>query len=367
MTSLGRLAAGLSTFVVFTSAVHAQERRTILSAQVCGGCRVQLIPVVQLIAPDTLPAVVSITRLTQGGPGEYLLSPLADDASYIALSSRGSLRRFVTRHGAGPGEWNGLRLVRRYHGDTLLVLTNRVSLVVHDSTLVAKAPVAQPWDVAVLEGGEVVMNSPGGGGHTLQLWAPGLRSAIVIDDSSAHVKHPFAPSILRVAASRDGGFWSAPTNTYQFTRRRADGSTSGRYVRQADWFPDWGANEQAESFIPGGHLLPRIMSLREDSLGMLWILVNVPTGRRAPSGDLRAGRGKEPVAMPGVASWGIEFRSVIEVIDPAAGSLLTTFRSPEILSGFVGEDQVYGLREVADGSIAVNVFRVSLIEPSRGR
>lgn len=347
--------------LLLASSAQGQTYQAVGPRESCPSCQIRLDQIGELTADDSVPALMTMTKLATGPSGGYLLAPLAEEGAYIAVSSSGRLRGLTARPGNGPGELNGLRQVRLYRGDTLLLVTNRLSLAVHDSVIVARAPVAQPWDVVVLDDGSIVMNAPGGGVHTIQRWAPGLEAAIVIDDASSFVKRPYLPGVLRLSPSRGGGFWTAPVNSYRFTRRGRDGSVTARLLRNANWFPDWSAQDERRSSTPEGPRLPRVMGLREDSLGRLWVLSNVPTGRLAGGG--RTGTGREPTVMPGVNSWSIEYYSVLEVIDPTTGTLIKRFHSPVLLSAFISADRVYGFLELPDGSIAIRVFRVSLSEP----
>jgi hypothetical protein len=146
----------------------------------------------------------------------------------------------------------------------------------------------------------------------------------------------------RITGVRDAEeLWVVPPNRYVLMRVDLRGRTVGGFTVERSWFV-----QSADSMQPN---LP-ITSLRQDSLGLLWIFAVI----RPPIP--RSGRGVGAVTDSTMARIRGETRTVIDVFDPTRGVFVTSL----ILTGeylAFGDQYLMNTRELKDGHVVVDVFR----------
>ena len=136
-------------------------------------------------------------------------------------------------------------------------------------------------------------------------------------------------------------------------------STSGQLVRllerDASWFPPW-TNHSGQ--IDVDKPPPRLLSMRVDPQGLLWVLTMVADANYVPIAQRIAGK-ERPVWT--VADESRLNDTIIEVIEPTTGRLIATRRFPQALHRFVGQDLVLETIVDDDQDIALRLWRIRLL------
>jgi len=89
-------------------------------------------------------------------------------------------------------------------------------------------------------------------------------------DSSAGPCADCGPRGFR-EANRPGSVWSAPHNAYRVERHDLSGKLLQRFIRIADWYPDWDAAKLRNSEDPISFFgKPRVWGVLQGTDGILW-------------------------------------------------------------------------------------------------
>lgn len=149
--------------------------------------------------------------------------------------------------------------------------------------------------------------------------------------------------------------WSARAGSYRVELWGPDGSNPLAVVRNASWFRPW---EHEVRRSAEGLERPRVVDVAEDRQGRLWVSILVRDPKHRPASGARE------VPLTEIDS-NTEFDTVLEVLDPRSGRLLTHTRFEQSISEFIGDrSMAITRREDADGNIVVDVWRVRLSRPT---
>lgn len=259
------------------------------------------------------------------------------------------------RQGSGPGEFRGIRSVRRFRGDSVLVLEpgpRRATVLAPTGSYVRQVllplvadeivPLAHAWVVAGIDFER--------GGHP-------LHTISARGDLLASFGGPLAPpargrlaSVTRViAADHLGeGVWSARPDRYELEHWSARGQRTVVVQRRAGWFPSVERISRSKWSDP---IFPGILSLYQDSTGLLWVLGRAPKENWRPSPE---NYGSTLQTDP------LNFDTVIEVLDLNARRVLAIQRYPWVAHRFTESGLVVSHRENTDGVVVADLWRVSL-------
>ncbi|HEX9886278.1 MAG TPA: hypothetical protein VGA70_07305 [Longimicrobiales bacterium] len=182
-------------------------------------------------------------------------------------------------------------------------------------------------------------NMPEGIGFPLQLvrakvGAPGLGTPLrwFGADDQPYAQSTAHRSRRRLARSTSGGFWAAHGYDYvvEFW------SEEGELVRRLERRPPWFLGESGPSLgTPWNPPFPRIMSILEDSAGLLWIMALVPDPQwREAWRGITVVEGVELEFGPADVHL---FDTAIDILDPASGTLVFSASLDAAGFGFLGD------------------------------
>jgi hypothetical protein len=283
----------------------------------------------------------------------------------LVYDERGSFLLTLGREGSGPGEFRAAHAIHVSDGDTVIVLDRR------NSRLSVLSPEYQFVRSAVVPANaQVVVRLPGGDFAVNAAIRDAARIGFPLQRYSAEGEHvrsfgAVRPKVLpgdvwgdlrRIALSHAGGLWSAvQVGRYAFEHWSAEGERLAEFTREVGWFPDYG---RAWDLTPGRPPYPRLRGIWEDGDGRVWIIAQVPD--REWEEGVGAVRRIEGKAIYRITDPTKAYDTIVEVVDLSAGRLLASTRfdgvlTQTIIPGLVGE-----VRENADLTFRVDVWRLSL-------
>jgi len=137
--------------------------------------------------------------------------------------------------------------------------------------------------------------------------------------------------------------WAARPDRYELTEYAADGTRQRVLKRETDWFPD---REAEGAFGAKERPVPFLVAVRVDAKGLLWTMV------------LLADADWTPVEHAGpMASWGRRYDSIVEVIDPQRGLVLSSQRFPWYGHGCTNYGLIVSHREDILGVLVLDIWR----------
>jgi len=147
--------------------------------------------------------------------------------------------------------------------------------------------------------------------------------------------------------------WSARRNAYTIEQWDTTGRHLLTIVRRPDWFEPWLEPRRSTHPEPPK---PYLSEVWEDSLGRLWVWILVADPRWEawrPGARVRTDEEQHDV--------------ILEIIDPVAGRLLASIRTPGPLHRMLTDGLSMTERQDESGYVFKDIWRVSIREPSRPR
>jgi hypothetical protein len=326
----------------------AQERILTPASPRCGGCTIVLSPWRDLGAA-TGPGILEDdgSTVVMDGRGRFYL--VGNYPTRITVfDPNGAYLQSVGRGGDGPGEYRGIGAVVPFRGDSLLVLDNmqsRATVLDHSYEVARTVRLAMipEQQVVRLANGELVieasLRTPARVGQPFHRVATDGQVKNSFGATTA-LYRPDIPFIDRRALAHAGylSVWSGHRTQYLVEMLSAEtGAATLQFRREVSWFPP--------RLAPGSSLLsadvppePFLRDLHQDDHGYLWVLITVA------GTDWRTGVRADPSGGHGIRVVDEEryYASVIEVINPAEGSVMASLRVPHHLTHFVGPRLVAG-------------------------
>lgn len=281
----------------------------------------------------------------------FYVAPTCIRGQVAALDSSGTLTEFIGSSGQGPGELNWVGGIFVDLNDQLHVfqLPRRHSVFDTGSgeEVMRFDVLPFPGWVSFLEGGRSIRNMP--------LRSPDRvgKPLHLVDDKTDVVLQSFGGTesgstatsngrnLFRAVASETGAtFWSARPFEYVLEEWNSSGQRIRTVRRQPEW---WVAKPDTN-----GTWVCDIV-FRE---GLLWVISLVPT---FDGNALPAGVGADPELND-------YYDAVIEVIDLDTEEVVAQLRREERFSRWVG-NLVFSHRDVGNGGVAMDVWRVHLSDP----
>jgi hypothetical protein len=162
----------------------------------------------------------------------------------------------------------------------------------------------------------------------------------------------------RFARHGQDQFWAAHVTRYTIERWSKAGRLTDVLERDAPWFPPRVNLGPPPQEAPPA---PRVVSVREDDAGRLWVLISVADANWRRSARKPNASGEYAVRP---TDRDLMFDTVIEVIDPKTARVIATRRIPQEVGSFIGEGTTIATyREDQTGAPGFDIWRLSLASP----
>lgn len=350
--------------------LDAQESQEVPSTVTCAPCRIQiakLFSIGSLDGPGAIPGAPQAIAMDARGR-IYASFELAPN-ELRAFDHAGRPLGRIGRTGSGPGEFRDVSEIVVMPGDSIAVFdggNNRVTIFSSDWEVARSFPLAGWVDSAArLPGGELVVNmhiaTPDLVGLPMHILGPdgGISRSFQADSQAYRADAPHM--VLRqLAATADGQLWSGRRSEYVLELWQPTGKLQVRLTRSADWFTPWVRPwEASPSRPPVSHL----QDITVDASGRLWTAVLVADR------NYRDALNPEPQIMEGqtvytlVKSVEHYVDTIIEVIDPRTGAVVTRARTPHAVVGWIDNDHIVSYREENDVPV-LDVWQIDVTSQS---
>ena len=329
--------------------LDAQPAPQVIRNGSCADCRIVLEELFVLGGDSDGEGLVDVfSKLAPDSRGRLYMAPTANPGEILVYDTAGALVSRLGRRGKGPGEYEGIHLIVVGPGDTLHVVDRnlaRRTVLSPDHEVVRTHPLpgSNIYDVVVNEDGSLLV-------QTMLMSRDAIGLPIQLVDPAGKVTRSFGstrPEYSRerpweryraLTSAGDGRVWSAYHHQYQIELWGPAGTLVRALRRDVPWFTPW------ETYEPP---IPTLRSIRQDEEGLLWVLIPVPD----PNAPEEVGPGSHPPD----AVWD----TVIEVIDPAAGTLVASVRHPRLFERWA-DDLLYSWSDEPDGVPRLRVFRAEV-------
>lgn len=316
-----------------------QDTTFIADAPACSSCSLELEHLASISSSDEVH--VYSTGLFVETPSHYVLSHTYEQETLHLFDKDGDFVRSVGRAGDGPGEY------RRIWGldvasDSLFVFDGGLRrLTVLDGDYEVVASEDFPPIMLFRNGfwrfadGDIVLNGMvqtrdriGFPLHLARVGA-GLQRSFGTDTPSFDGSQ--RPHLRKVTRAGQGGIWSVQGFSYTIERWDQNGDRTAVLHRRAPWFererydPEDRPEEHGWEAVDA---YARVMDVVEDDAGMLRVLLQVPDPDADPAMAEQVG-GIFPL-----------YDSVIEIIDPVEGEVISRTKVDAFLGSFLGPDKV---------------------------
>lgn len=356
----------IGTWAVLVSAglLPAQDVIVIGDTPSCRDYRIRL-EHVATIGSSTEPDLLSMTAgVRMDRNGNVLVADAQSYPGQLLYRPAGSTEwKVFGGKGEGPGEFEfaGNIWISSQGLHVADLGTGRETVYDRDGEFVAtfRLPAPPDYVIEVEDGRQVhasVVRTPSAAGYPLHL-LDSEREVVSSFGADTALLLPGHSVLARRAVARagDGAIWSARVNEYRIEKWSPSGRKILTIQRDADWFEPW--------VEPTNHLVSRappfVVSIAEDDGGRIWVMMYV------------ADRNFEPQVGPDdhiPITEEMRHRArdtVVEVLDPRAGTVLARARNDRVLWPHVGHMLVGQKHEALDGSLRFGVYRLRLVTPTR--
>jgi hypothetical protein len=311
---------------------------------------VQLSAVARLGNADDPAGFGFLANVVRTGRGQFLVSSDPFIGEIFVYDRSGKFVRSIGRRGGGPGEFNGLVRLAVDAQDTVRAVEagSRYHVIAPDHTIKRSTQLGGRVNDLVAEpDGRLFAAATGTAGAevtTLSFFdRAGQRSktfANLPSSSSLDERRRY------VAIGPNGNRWSLGPANYVLERWLPDGTSAQKLTADRDWLRETNqpAGDVRERKPPN-----RLRGLLVDAQGRLYVFVIVADANWKPIGQ-------NPDAEPNKV-----FDTLIEVIDPKAGTLLARTRVDLIVMPMHGTF-AYSTLEDDVGERRLQVWNVSLLQ-----
>ncbi len=288
-------------------------------------------------------------------------------------TSRGLFMRTFGRSGQGPGELLLVEDLFWTPGDSLVAIdgvNHRASVFGPDGRLHRQLllpsqlvnGVVMQWPSRVFMSGQIARSATAG--FPLHL--------VSFDSTAVKVARSFGPdrgllrpgargtTIHSTARGTRGSLLTANAEQFRLFVWSAEGDLLSSITRSAAWFPETGA---ARIGSPERPPTPAVLAVEVDRDGLFWVFVRVPADRwqqawaSVPKGAQEVRRDQLDYARL--------FNTRVEVIDPAAGALLTTTLIPGLAVAALGDGSVAVFGTSLSGEPTLRIDQLRLHRPGK--
>jgi hypothetical protein len=334
----------------------------------CPKCSIEATKSVSLTSTALKACPVSVLRDSRG---QIHLLPVFMPP--VTFDSKGRELRSVIA-GKGPGEALGPTGIVVGPGDSLHLfdaILSRHSVYAPDGKFIRSIPYAMRMGTAfrLLPNGSALVMAvnymgPSGGQATLEeIDTTGkVTGAYALNPSSAPMGQAMRALQRAISLRKGGGVWAVRSGTYVIEGYGPKKAKDIELTRKPDWFvvlPKEVNGLGDETHAPASE----VVDVRQDSKGRLW------TATLVPSEGWKAARGKVSVETDprGVkvsnypnADLGAMFDTMLEVIDPATGRLITSKKLRAWARYVLDDGYVASCRYEGRGAF-VDVWRVRVV------
>jgi hypothetical protein len=276
--------------------------------------------------------------------------------------------------------------VRILPGDSLLVLQPGRATVLDPGGAFARTATPPPMQAAhalhVAPDGRLLYSSwirtADRAGLQYHLMTPGfepLRSFGAVPQQRQTSCSNCATYSATWSRTRPGHFWALAPNRYELELWHESGRLVERLEVAAPWFRAWDENPArtaggAVRIVDGALVIGgerpaaaqpphRLTRISEDDQGLVWVSAHVPSAQWAALPDPGPDRHPDARAMEQAQR---NFDTVIEVIDPARGTLLASLRLPaQSLSALDAQTYWTRAQDPRTGLVQVQIWYAALV------
>jgi hypothetical protein len=345
-------------FIVLAQPAAVSTTTVIDSKPSCARCTIELVKLFTLGGPDdTVTYHPRYGLLAKADSrGNVYVGPLGNDRIAV-YNSTGKLLRTLGRTGKGPGEFDFLLYLDVGPHDTLYAFDyggGRANVFSPDHKYVRSSDQfgGQRHRHVILPSGQLFMLEPAQriGDSVLALYSADGRlvrryTPLAQDEWSIY---------YALGRSNRGAVWVAHPNVYQIDEYEMSGSIRRTLKRAADW---WSKPSEQWTYYPRERKPePALTSVHEDKRGYLWTTV------RTGKADWRQLDKPGTNQMASQSELSKYYDTIVEVIDPVTGSLITSHRFPFLIGGIQTGNIVVTMHEDEDGNLLRDVYRIALKE-----
>jgi hypothetical protein len=347
-----------------SSANHpAPKERDLSSKPTCPTCRIRMERVVSFGDDDGEGFIAdrpyAIRRDSRGR--YYTIGRFKSDRVPAVYDSTGKFLRHIGRVGRGPGEFLGASAML-IQGDSLFVFDSgnrRLTVLSPSYEPVRSAPI--PWTAsAAFANRDIVLNAE---------VADRVRISLVLHhidrvgnyigsfgDPKVRVTLKERPAVRWLASARTGGVWSVwASKRYVIRKWNIDGTKVMELSRDASWFQPY---DRPWMPTPDRPPAPSIAAIWQAPDGLLWV-IGLAADPHWADGLGSGVRAEGRVMYPWIDNARI-YDSMVEVIDPRTGTLVTTARFDQPIELAIGDGLFSTLAEDSRGAPRVTVWRLTL-------
>src|SRR5688572_825976 len=310
---------------------------TVITESACSKCSVDARHVISL-GDENEGQLDNVNAAARDTRGRYWVATQQRMHELLLFDAKGKFLRTVGRKGSGPGEFQGITALARRPNDTLHVFDH----ILRRWTVISPAdkaihtwnlPASVAWDAVAVQNGMVVLNvnpEPRPPSAPLVLVdSTGIRKSFGGDAGIVPGEDRPYLAWRKLSPSREGGVWSIPINEFRLEAWSFAGKKLKEIVRKPPPFERWLSPVAPGSGRPSQS---SVSALQQDDDGLLWVLLRVPDPRwRGTVEEVQTPEGKTTVPTdPNDV-----YDTLVEVIDPASGTLLVSQRLQVDLRGFV--------------------------------
>lgn len=293
--------------------------------------------------------------------GNIHVSSFATRSEIKVFAPNGRLLRVIGRAGSGPGEFKRIHDID-VRGDRILVTdveNGRFALISRDGRTIrtwnTPGILITPGGILPLPNDELIANAsvPARQLAGLPLHRIDQRGRLVGSFGSETGEYRADAAFLmvrRMAGSRFGGFWVAHATNYRLEKWTTTGARTQTIIRDASWFRPW---YEASYITPRTPSKPNIVDIAEDSLGRLWVAVEIPSPRQAAALSPATIENQQLFAITHPDS---AYDSVLEVIDPRTG-LVMSESLPHMVVRLLPGNLIVTYTEDANGAPSYSIWR----------
>ena len=353
-----------------TGIADAQSVVTIGSDVACPRCRLTIARAATIGRDDDPVAWAPYFDVTRDSRGRYIVAPSDNGSQFLIYGRDGRFVRAVGRAGQGPGEFRSLFRVIVGAGDTLHAFdagTRRWSVFSPTLEHVRSIPLPFTAQAAVfLRPDQLVVHDllPTRERSGLPLHLVSARGDVgpSFGNRAAAMSAGRRAELFRVVTrASDSSVWAGYFDRYRIERWHVSGRLEHVVERSASWYPQW--SEYGSYRLDERRPQAQMRFIWQTPNGLLFVVTRVPDTRWQPSDEsrTRAPRQERPI-LPRTENARYT-DTIIEVLDPRRGTLVTLLRIPEAIDGFLPDGSLYSVRELPSGAEAIDVWRVQLTTP----
>ena len=327
----------------------------------CAVCDMRVDSLGSLLDPYVSWRSASIVARDAGGQEQVLIAPAGERFSFTMVDNGFHSPRLYGERGEGPGEFNGIRAVTGYRGDSLAILEAVEVSIVGTSSLrgrkVRLPSRVQAFSMGVVSDSLLLFNSYAPASPLVAVVGPDGSTIAKVDTllsgTTSLSRDPDERSVFVLPAPGERFVVLPARFRFGVEMWSIAGVPIGTVPVNPEWFVPWDAKAQAdERASPQGRALTFLLDARVDDQNRLWLLGRI--GDQNHPADLPA-----PTLPDGSTDWDRWLDTVIEVYDLGSGGRLGHLRTDLHYSGFVGEAGLYRRWNTADGLPSVSFYQLS--------